>query len=130
MRRRRRCRYCRALFDTRNRLQRACLKPSCRKQRRRSTNRTNHRAHRYDRDYVWEKRKAWRQRKGRDYMRRYRKENPEYVKKNCDLQRIRDRKKRNLVKSDLRNPVQSGKLIRIHILEESCKVRLVRVISL
>jgi hypothetical protein len=63
-------------------------------------------------------------------MRNYRKDNPAYVKKNRDLQRIRDRKKKNLVKSDLRKSLRVGNLMRIHVLEQSCKVRLVRVVSL
>lgn len=127
---RKKCRYCHALFDARNRFQQACLKPTCQKQRRRATNRANYLTHRYDRDFVWEKRKQWQTKNGRDFMRNYRKDNPAYVKKNRDLQRIRDRKKKNLVKSDLRKSLRVGNLMRIHVLEQSCKVRLVRVVSL
>ncbi len=124
------CRYCHALFEARNRRQKTCLKPTCRKQRRRATNRANYQRHCFDRDYSWEKRKTWQRENGRDFMRNYRKENLEYVEKNRRRQQVRDRKKKNLVKSDLSNPFQAGKLIRIHILEKSCKDRLVRVVSL
>lgn len=125
------CIYCRRLFDpypALYRRQRACREPTCQRQRRRDTNRANYQSHRYDSDYRWEKKKAWRRTQGRAYMRRYRQAHPAYVKKNRQQQYRRNRRKRNLVKSDVWKSLYSGKLMRIHILESDCKVRLIRLL--
>ena len=98
------CVYCHQLFTPyppRYRRQKACLKPACQRQRRRRTNHANYASHRYDSDYRWEKKKVWRQKYGRIYMRRYRQVHPAYIKKNRQQQHRRDRKKQLLVKSDL-----------------------------
>jgi DNA-directed RNA polymerase subunit E'/Rpb7 len=63
-------------------------------------------------------------------MRRYRQVHPTYLKRNRQQQHHRDRKKQILVKSDLWKSLHSGKLVRIRILEESCKERLMRLLPL
>lgn len=111
------------------RRQRACSKPECQKQRRRETNRKNYRANKSDWDYRWEKREAWRRQHMKLFMREYRKDHPDYVKANRRQQQRRDRKKGNLVNSDVQDPVRVGKLIRIHVLESACKFRRIRLLS-
>ncbi len=126
------CAYCHEPFVPyafHYRRQRACSKPECQKQRRRDTNRTYYWAHRYDRDYGWEKNKIWRQEKGRDFMRQYRIDHPDYVKRNRRLQRGRNRRNRGMiVKSDVEMLLYAGKLMRIHLLESDCKVRRIRLL--
>lgn len=127
------CPYCHELFDpypALYRRQRVCGRPECQKQRRRDTNRRYRLKNPYDADYRREVKKKWREKYGRDYMRRYRKKHPDYVKVNRRQQQRRDRKKSNLVKKDLWESLYSGKLVRIRILEESCKERLMRLLPL
>lgn len=125
------CPYCHKEFNpcpARYRRQKACPNKRCQRHRRRETNRRYYRANRYDRDYGWEKRKAWRQKHGRAYMRAYRKKHMFYVKRNRHQQHRRNRKSRRIVKSDVWKSLQCGKLMRIHILESDCKVRLMRLL--
>ncbi len=99
------CVYCHESFVStafHHRRQQACPKPECQWQRRRDTNRTYSQTHRSDRDYQGDKNKTWRKKHGRAFMRQYRKDHPAYVKKNRQQQHRRDRKKTNLVKSDVR----------------------------
>ena len=132
MKLRKTCVYCHCLFEpypARYQRQKACSKPSCQRQRRRDTNRRNHAAHRYDSDYRWGKKKAWRQRYGRDYMRHYRQTHFSYLKRNrCQQRKRNHRKRRMIVKSDLWTSLHSGKLVRIRILESDCKERLMRLL--
>jgi hypothetical protein len=134
MKPRKTCVYCRKLFDpypALYRRQRACREPTCQRQRRRDTNRTNYRSHRYDSDYRWEKKKDWRQRHGRNYMRHYRKEHLEYVKANRRQQKRRNQRNRQMiVKSDVWKSLCIGKLMRINILESDCKFRRIRLLPL
>ena len=125
------CPYCHAKFTpypARYRRQKACSKKSCQRQRRRKTDRTYYQANRYDQDYRWDQRKAWRQKYGKAYMRKYRKEDEFYVKRNRKKQRQRNRKNRRIVKYDVWTSLRCGKLMRIHILESDCKVRLIRLL--
>ena len=125
------CPYCHEKFDpypARYRRQKACQKTKCQRQRRRDSNARHYRKNRYDLDFRWDQRKEWREKHGRAYMRQYRKEHSTYVKRNRRRQQIRDRKKRHLVKSDVWKQLYSGKLMRIHVLEKSCKVRLMRLL--
>ncbi len=133
MRPRKICRYCQKLFDpypSLYRRQRACRKAECRRQRRRESNRRYREKNPYDADYRREVKRHWRQAHGRDYMRQYRKRRTEYVKRNRRQQYGRDRKKRNLVKKDVWRSVHIGKIVRIRILEESCKERRMRLLPL
>jgi len=129
--REKKCVYCRRTFTPHAfhiRRQRACPQPECQKQRRRDYNRAYYRDNRADWDYRWEQRKAWRQKCLRDYMRRYRKDHADYVKQNRRQQRRRDRKKANLVNSVVRGSIHAWKLMRIHVLESSCKFRRIRLL--
>ena len=132
MKPRKTCIYCREAivsYSFHVRRQRACAKPECQKQRRRDYNQKYYRDNKSDWDYRWEKRKAWRQKKMRLYMRQYRKENPDYVKSNRGQQQKRDRKKMNLVNSVVQIPIHAEKLMRSHVLESSCKFKLIRILS-
>ena len=127
------CLYCHVLFDPYPALyrgQRACGKLECRQQRRRATNRAYRLKNPYDADYRRDVKKRWREKYGGEYMRRYRKKHVNYVKRNRQQQHRRDQKKGNLVKKDVWKALQCGKLVRIRILEESCKERLMRLLPL
>ncbi len=133
MKSRKGCVYCHELFDpypALYRRQRACSKSVCQQQRRRASNRRYRDSNPYDGDYRREVKKQWRQKQSRDYMRRYRKNHPNYIKTNRCQQHRRDQKKRNLVKKDVWESLWSGKTVRIRILEESCKERLMRLLPL
>lgn len=129
MKSRTRCHYCHVLFAARNQFQQACLKLSCQKQRRRCTQKNYRNHNRYDSDYGWDSKKAWREKYGREFMRRYREAHPGYVKENRRKQKWRDGKKKSC-KERPEKRIRIGELLRIHVLEESCKERLVRVVSL
>jgi hypothetical protein len=126
-----RCAYCHGLFSpypARYRRQRACPKPQCQRQRRRDTNRTYRLKNPYDADYRRDVKKRWRQVHGRAYMRAYREKRPDYVKTNRRHQYRRDGKKQNLVKKDVWTSLRTGNIVRIRVLEESCKERLMRLL--
>lgn len=125
------CPYCHehfAPYPALYRRQRACGRLECQKQRKRDTNRIYREKNPHDADYRREIKKRWREKHGCGYMRRYRKEHPGYVKANCRQQKRRDREKANLVKKDVWGSLHSGKLVRIRVLEESCKERLMRLL--
>ncbi len=130
--RRKTCVYCRKLFDpypALYRRQRSCCAAMCRKQSRRASNRAYRLKNPYDADYRREVKKRWRQTHGRDYMRRYRKQRPDYVKINRRQQERRNRRRgRMIVKKDVWTSLRSGKLVRIRILESDCKERLMRLL--
>lgn len=110
MRRKRRCPYCHESFrpnpksyriTTGKYEQRVCSDQSCQKKRRLE------KLKKYWRDNplvgsslksYQEQQQKWRQENGQDYMRGYRRKKKGYVKRNRALQRVRDRKRRNLVK--------------------------------
>jgi hypothetical protein len=131
MKPRKTCVYCHEPFvpyALHYRRQRACAKPECQRQRRRDTNRSYRLKNPYDADYRREVKKKWRQKHGRDYMRRYRANHLSYVTTNRRQQQRRDQRRGNLVKKDVWESLYSGKLVRIRILEESCKERLMRLL--
>ena len=125
------CEQCHEAFDpypSQYHRQKTCSKPHCQSQRRRQTNRKYRAKNRYDADYRREVKKAWHREYGRAYMRQYRRNHADYVKRNRRQQHRRDREKPNLVKKDVWKALYSGKLMRIRILETSCKERLMRLL--
>jgi hypothetical protein len=125
----RNCAYCHELFNPYSGRQNACPKQTCQKQRRQETNRRYYQANRYERDHRWKEKKAWSEAHGQRYMRTYRKKNLDYVKRNRAQQRERNRRRRKkIVKSDVWKRLYSGKLMRISVLEQDCKVRLIRLL--
>ena len=112
-----------------SRRQRACSKPECQKQRRRDYNQMYYRKNKSDWDYRWDERKEWQKKKMRLFMRQYRKDHPDYVRKNRRQQFRRNRRKRRLiVNSVVQMPIYPWKLMRIHLLESDCKFRRIRLL--
>lgn len=119
MRRKKRCRFCRCWFRPyahTHREQIACLKPSCqRERRRRAWRRWSLKNPLYD-DSCGRKKKQWAQEHGAAYMRAYREAHAAYARRNRWLQKRRDAKRRNLVKTNAWNRVHVEKLRRIRSL--------------
>ena len=125
MRRKRRCPYCHKLFlphprswcsSTKKYRQRVCCDPPCQRKRRlqnlKEYWRDNPLVGSSLRSYC-EQQKSWRKKKAKGYMRVYRQENQRYVKRNRELQRERNRKRRMIVKQDSIGWVHLEKLRRI-----------------
>lgn len=125
MRVKKRCRYCPDIFTPdprsyrpslsgkgRRSVQAACPKPDCQAQRHRQADRRWHQNNpAYD-----DGREAYLRQWRRDHPGHstdYRKSHPDYEEKNCQRQRERDRKKRNLGKQDAIERVHEEKLARI-----------------
>ena len=62
-------------------------------------------------------------------MRQYRKDHPRYVKENRKKQKERDQRQESC-KERPEKSIHIGQLMRIRVVEKSCKERLVRVVSL
>ncbi|MCB4757054.1 MAG: hypothetical protein LHV69_08540 [Elusimicrobia bacterium] len=112
MRRKRHCPYCHTLFrpcprsfrsSTGKYIQKVCSDPACQRKRRlqdlKDYWRRNPLVGSPWRDYH-KQQQAWRKKRGRAYMRHYRLAHPRYLKQNRRLQRVRNRKRRMIVKQD------------------------------
>jgi hypothetical protein len=125
MRRKRRCPYCHRLFlphaqswcsSTGIYRQKVCSVPACQRKRRLQ----NLKDYWEDNPLIGsslrsyrEQQKSWKKKKAKAYMRVYRRANCDYVKRNQELQRERNRKRRMIVKQDSIDVVHIEKLKRI-----------------
>jgi hypothetical protein len=119
MRLKKKCRFCRKWFQPyphTHREQIACLVASCQRERRhRAWRRWNLKNPLYD-DSRRQKKKQWAQKNAAAYMQTYRQAHAAYVRRNRWLQKRRDAKRRNLVKTNAWNRVPLEKLARIRSL--------------
>ena len=122
MRVKKRCRYCPELFTPdprryrptpdgkgRRSQQVACSKPECQRQRHRAACRRWH----IDNPTYDDQREAehhQRRKKHPAYMKNYRASHPDYVQSNCEKQRERDAKRKNLVTRDVMHRFYDGKI--------------------
>ena len=117
--RKKRCRYCREWYQPHrqtHRREKACKKPSCRRQRRCQALRAwRSKNPNYD-DNRGADHREWRK-KHRGYWRAYRAAHPVYEKRNRVLQRQRDGKRRNLANRNDWNSLHREKLTRIRVLD-------------
>ena len=101
------CFHCAAMFIPRNRKQYCCSRPECQRARKTNWQRIKMKTDPDYRKNQQESHQCWIE-QNRDYYQRYRAKNPQYVKRNRLLQKLRDQKRRdrrNLAKMDESNPL-------------------------
>lgn len=124
MRRRKKCRYCRKLFEPHPqtyRQQKTCSKKACQNRRKRQAIKRWRLQHPFDEENRRKTREHWRQ-KHKCYWRKWRASHPGYVRKNREKQKERNARRRaKIAKRNAWEQVQREKTAQIRMFREIAK---------